>query len=49
MSFLATLYWIILILCIIGLFVPNYPRVNSAAERLLFILIGIRLFPVDLS
>lgn len=47
MSLLDILFWIIVILSAIGTFVPTpYPRLNSASSLVLFVIIGLRLFPL---
>lgn len=49
MSVLPILYWIILILSALGLFAPASwpygPRVNGVAAVVLFVIIGLRMFP----
>jgi len=49
---IAILYWIILVLSVLGLFAPadwTYaPRINSFAAVVLFILIGLKVMPVAL-
>jgi hypothetical protein len=53
MSLLPILYWIILILSIIGVFAPPawaYGRyIGGGATVILFVIIGLRLFKVSLQ
>jgi predicted membrane channel-forming protein YqfA (hemolysin III family) len=50
MGLLDILFWIILVLSIIGIFVPNVPpRVPPVATLVLFIIIGLRVFPLVLK
>ena len=52
LTMIAILYWIILVLSVLGLFAPadwTYaPRINSFAAVVLFILIGLKVMPVAL-
>lgn len=49
---LAILYWVILVLCIIGILAPPKwvygPRISGAATVALFIFIGLKIFKVPL-
>lgn len=51
---LSLLYWIILILSIVGYFAPGAPatwgyRISGSAATILFIIIGLRDFKVSLQ
>jgi hypothetical protein len=47
---LPLLYWIVLILSAVGLFAPApWPRVSGVASLVLFVIVGLRLFPVALQ
>lgn len=53
MSLLSILYWVILILSLIGVFAPPSwpyaPRISGTAWVVLFIIIGLRVFRVSLQ
>jgi hypothetical protein len=53
MTLLPILYWIILVLSIIGVFAPptwtHGPRVSGLAWIALFIIIGLRIFRIPLQ
>lgn len=53
MSFLALLYWILLVLSLLGVFAPaTWPygtRISSGAWVILFIIIGLRVFRIPLG
>ena len=53
MSILSLLYWIILVLSIIGVFAPpawTYgPRISGLAWVALFIIIGLRIFRMPIQ
>lgn len=53
MSILAILYWIILVLSIVGVFAPATwpygPRISGGAWVVLFILIGLRIFRMPIQ
>jgi len=47
---LALLYWIILVLAVIGVFAPpTWPKINSFATLVLLILIGLKIFKLALT
>ncbi len=52
MSILALLYWVILVLSVIGVFAPaSWPygsRISGAAAVILFAIIGLRIFRMPL-
>jgi hypothetical protein len=53
MNFLSILYWVILVLAVIGLFVPidSWPHArtfNSVVLLVLLIIIGLKIFRVSL-
>ncbi len=46
---LIYLYWLIIILCALGMFAPpTYARLTSVVTLVLFIIIGLESFPVPL-
>jgi hypothetical protein len=52
LNLLPTLYWILIILALIGTFVPFGPhsaRINGGCAMVLFILLGLRVFPISLQ
>ncbi len=50
MSFFSILYWIVVILAIFGIWAPApWGKLNSGATILLFILLGLRVFPIALQ
>lgn len=53
MTLLAILYWVILILALIGAFVPNdyWPRayIGNVAWIVLFVIIGLKIFRTPLQ
>ena len=47
---LSLLYWIILVLAVIGVFAPpTWPKINSFATIVLFVIIGLKIFRVVLA
>jgi len=47
MSFFTILYWIVIVLSIFGIWAPApWARINTGSAILLFILLGIRVFPI---
>jgi hypothetical protein len=53
MTILTIIYWVLLVLVLIGTFAPPewpyWPRVNSAVFLVLFIIIGIKMFKTPLQ
>lgn len=50
MTLLPILYWIFLILAIIGVFVPApYSVWGGRVALLLFVILGLRVFPISLN
>jgi hypothetical protein len=54
MSLLTILYWVILVLAIIGAFVPTEnwpfaPRITNGIILVLFIIIGLKMFKTPLQ
>jgi hypothetical protein len=52
MSILTIIYWVLLVLCLIGVFAPAdwayWPRANAIVTLVLFIIIGIKLLKPQL-
>ena len=48
MNFLNALYWIVLILAAVGIIYPAWRNPSWGAALILFIIIGLREFPVSL-
>ena len=47
MNLLDILFWILLILIAVGMFLPNVPaRLTPAATLVLFVIVGLRVFPL---
>lgn len=53
MTFFTLLYWIIVILCLLGVLAPatwtNSRYIHGGATVILFILLGIKVFPIPMS
>ncbi len=53
MTLLPILYWIVLILSLIGVFAPATwpygPRISGGAWAVLFIIIGLRIFRIPIQ
>lgn len=47
---LAILFWVVLLLASVGAFIPNspWPQVSNAAALVLFVLVGLRIFRLDI-
>lgn len=49
MSFFAILYWIVVVLAIFGIWAPApWSRINTGSAILLFILLGVKVYPIAL-
>jgi hypothetical protein len=47
MSLLATLYWVLLILCVVGAFAwRGVPYLGTGIMLVLLVIIGLKLFPI---